>query len=345
MSGMTKANPTASHRDPKKEFVSGTEVEAEILAVVREETEAYLRGDFEGISQHWIQDQTAIRMVSWGTLGVKIIRGWEAVSAQVEEAMRLYPASTTRFEDCIRWENVQVVVGDDMARVIYDQIGFGGGPGFQVAGVQHELKVLVKVDGQWKINCIAILKPGFQHADVPLVQVDADARILWRNAQAATSLDGHGGLQVSGERLRARNRAFDVGLRDAIRDVSKTLLTQLPVPHASEAVRAVPLGEDDFCTPQYCWVFADDGRVLVSLDDGAGLDRRLAVAAQIFGLSGAQLALARLLIDGCDLAGAAERLEVSVNTVRTQLQRIFDKTGVRSQSGLVRTLLSVQSPN
>ncbi|WP_164721665.1 helix-turn-helix transcriptional regulator [Silicimonas algicola] len=50
------------------------------------------------------------------------------------------------------------------------------------------------------------------------------------------------------------------------------------------------------------------------------------------------------IIDGCDLASTSERLEVSINTVRTQLQRIFDKTGARSQSGLIRTLLSVQTP-
>lgn len=38
-------------------------------------------------------------------------------------------------------------------------------------------------------------------------------------------------------------------------------------------------------------------------------------------------------------------LAVSVNTLRTQLQRIFDKTGVRSQAALVRSLLSVEAPN
>jgi DNA-binding CsgD family transcriptional regulator len=52
----------------------------------------------------------------------------------------------------------------------------------------------------------------------------------------------------------------------------------------------------------------------------------------------------RLIIAGHDLVNAAERLGVSVNTTRTHLQRMFDKTGVRTQPALVRALLSVASP-
>jgi DNA-binding CsgD family transcriptional regulator len=35
---------------------------------------------------------------------------------------------------------------------------------------------------------------------------------------------------------------------------------------------------------------------------------------------------------------------VSVNTLRTHLQRMFDRTGVRSQAALVGALLSVEMP-
>jgi DNA-binding CsgD family transcriptional regulator len=318
--------------------------EAEILAVVRAETEAFLRGDFEALANHWVQDETAMRMVSWGSQGIKIVRGWPALSERTREAMTLFPPENSNFDRCIRWENVQVVAGTDMARVILDQIGLGEDPGFQLGGLQHELKTLQKVDGTWKISCIVILKPSFQHSPAPLIEVDADARILWRNDQAAAGLGVHRGLSAVGPRLRAQNRACDQGLREAIAATSGIVLTQIPNHHSAETVRAVPLGEDDYGTPQYCWVFADDGRILVSFDDEARLDQRLAVAARIYGLSGAQQALARLLIDGCDLASTAQRLEVSINTVRTQLQRIFDKTGVRSQSGLIRALLSVQTP-
>ena len=135
--------------------------------------------------------------------------------------------------------------------------------------------------GIWKITCIAILKLSFQHNPAPLIEVDAQARILWRNDQAEAGLSEHLALKASGTRLRARNRAFDKGLRDAIVATSRIVLTQIPNRQADEAVCAVLLGEDGYGTPQYCWVFADDGRILVSFDDGAQLDQRLAVAARI----------------------------------------------------------------
>jgi DNA-binding CsgD family transcriptional regulator len=74
------------------------------------------------------------------------------------------------------------------------------------------------------------------------------------------------------------------------------------------------------------------------------LDHRITASGIVFGLSPAQQRLARLLIDGHDLAAAAKDLPVSVNTARTQLQRIFDKTGVHTQSALVRVLLSIAPP-
>lgn len=51
------------------------------------------------------------------------------------------------------------------------------------------------------------------------------------------------------------------------------------------------------------------------------------------------------MVDGHDLMDAAELLAVCINTVRTQLQRIFDKTGGHSQAALMRTLLSTDPPN
>ncbi len=84
--------------------------------------------------------------------------------------------------------------------------------------------------------------------------------------------------------------------------------------------------------------------IVVSFDDGHRTDQRLAAAAVIYGLSPGQLRLAKLVVDGHDLVEAARELGISVNTARTHLQRIFDKTEVRSQPALVRVLLSALAP-
>lgn len=72
--------------------------------------------------------------------------------------------------------------------------------------------------------------------------------------------------------------------------------------------------------------------------------RRLRLAAadleQLFGLSRAEARLAQLLADGLSMDEAAEHLGVSRNTVRSQLQAVFAKTGTNRQGDLVRLLLS-----
>jgi DNA-binding CsgD family transcriptional regulator len=88
----------------------------------------------------------------------------------------------------------------------------------------------------------------------------------------------------------------------------------------------------------------EDGKALVSFDSAHMVARRMELAAALYNLSPAQVRLARLIVDGHDLAGASEILEVSVNTLRTHLQRMFDRTGVCSQAALVGALLSVETP-
>ncbi|HEY1710798.1 MAG TPA: hypothetical protein VGG10_21200 [Rhizomicrobium sp.] len=61
----------------------------------------------------------------------------------------------------------------------------------------------------------------------------------------------------------------------------------------------------------------------------------------LFGLTPAETRLALALLDGITLREAAERFETSQHTTRTQLARIFDKTGTNRQSDLVRLLMRV----
>jgi DNA-binding CsgD family transcriptional regulator/PAS domain-containing protein len=66
--------------------------------------------------------------------------------------------------------------------------------------------------------------------------------------------------------------------------------------------------------------------------------------ARLFGLTPAEARLMVALIDGLTLDEAADRFEVSKNTLRNQLNQIFRKTGVGKQSELVRMILSSPAP-
>jgi len=75
------------------------------------------------------------------------------------------------------------------------------------------------------------------------------------------------------------------------------------------------------------------------------LDRRIEppveVLRRIYGLTRAESQVAMRVLNGDGLAPIAEELSVSLTTVRTHLQRIFDKTGTHRQAELVRLLLTV----
>lgn len=92
------------------------------------------------------------------------------------------------------------------------------------------------------------------------------------------------------------------------------------------------------------WVIAESGRIYVSLGDPGYDETRLAAAAIVYGLSSAQQEVAGHILAGRTLAEVAIAMGVTANTARTHLDRIYDKTGVRTQPALVRALLSASSP-
>jgi DNA-binding CsgD family transcriptional regulator len=61
-----------------------------------------------------------------------------------------------------------------------------------------------------------------------------------------------------------------------------------------------------------------------------------------FGLTRAEAAFAIEILNGDGIQAAADRLSISRATARTHLARVFDKTGVRRQSELVRLLMSAK---
>ena len=311
---------------------------AAILGVIRAETEAWLQRDFEAWASHWVQSPQTRRMEAWASLGVRVDEGWDTIAARIRKIVARFPEKQT-FAGRVRWEKVNIVDDGSMAWVTFDQIGSDTGQ-----DRKRQLRILQRIDGIWKIGCAVVMECTVEEASRPLIEVDADARILWRNEFARERLPDYSGLVDAAGRLRARRRERDVELRDAIRLAYGELQSQRPLNVVPKQAWAVMLGEDAAGVPLYCWVLLEDGRVLISFDDAETMARRIACAREVFSLSPAQTRLARLIVDGLELAAASDVLQVSVNTLRTQLQRIFDKTGVHSQPALVRALLSTEAP-
>jgi DNA-binding CsgD family transcriptional regulator len=66
-----------------------------------------------------------------------------------------------------------------------------------------------------------------------------------------------------------------------------------------------------------------------------------ALLRRLYHLTRAEAAVALHLMHGADLREISEQLSISLATVRTHLQRVFDKTDTHRQAELVRLLLGL----
>lgn len=315
---------------------------AAILSVLMAETNAWLRRDLNALAEHWVQSQQSRRLSSVAHHGIHVQEGWDEIFAAFRAMAKQYPE--TYDEIRIRRERMSIVVNGDMAWASFDQIGEKTGDNFELAGVQHELRIFHRVAGQWKINCCVILQRAIDQEVCPLIEIDANKKVLWMNGYAHEQLAEHPGLIISGGRLRARNRAHEADLHAAVEWASQHLYWNSPQAQPGLRARAVFLGENDNAVPVFCWAFVEDGKIMLALHDDKQVMRSIEHAQGIYRLTAAQTEVARLLAQGNDPALAAESLGVSINTVRTHMQRLFEKTGVRSQSALVALLLSAEAP-
>lgn len=319
-----------------------------IIDLIERETSAYFAKDFEAWSDCWVHEPYAQR-VGWYARGGKIVnRGWEQEAATMRAAMEAYPAPN-RSQPELRREELTIRISSDMAWVTFRQVAPKTGDPFDVPGHQHEARILERHDGAWKIACTFVVGSEVAFFDSPVIGVDDQSRVQWMSEAASALIGEHRNLTILGGRLRARHRSSDERLQASIgwaAGLTNYAALQAAATTGTARSGALPvmLGDVDEATADVCWVIADSGTILVSFIDPGTIEHRLEAAAVIYGITAAQRRLAAEIIAGHDLAEAARRIGVSVNTARTQLQRMFDKTGVRGQPALVRVLLSAISP-
>ena len=311
-----------------------------IMKLLADESAAFWNKDFDAWARCWVHAPYVRRMGWWSLGGVTYRRGWDEVSTRARQQFVENPNTNPTAAE-LRRDDMNLRIGADMAWVTYDQYAPDTGEAvFDMPGLSRETKILEKHDGEWKLVYVGYLHRTAHQVASAVIQVDGDGKVAWKNAAADSLLREGCGLAVHGGRLRALDRAGDKRLQPAFRwaanlDVGlDTRRGTLPI--VIEGGRGVPA--------VVCWIIADSGMIFVSINDEQLAGERLEAAAVIYGISGSQGRLAELIVAGLDLRQAAERLRFSVNTARTHLQRMFEKTGVRSQPALVRALLSVGAP-
>jgi len=96
-----------------------------------------------------------------------------------------------------------------------------------------------------------------------------------------------------------------------------------------------PLGNKDIASEESPAAF------VVLTDPDRGASRPAWMLRKLYGLTAAEIAMAERLLKGDTPEQAAVTLNVKLSTARFHLRALFQKTGARRQSELVRLLLSL----
>lgn len=184
---------------------------------------------------------------------------------------------------------------------------------------------------------------------------DATGKVTFANQAASRILEQEDGLrlvnqpgqQEAAELLACGNReqeALDEAVREAIapdilstRHFTRTLSIPRPSGKAPYALNFSTLpAHNEF------GLGAKVPRAIAFLTDSASsirLNSNLLKSA--YGLTEAEIKVAELVVNGDTLEEVAQQLGVSVNTVKTQLAQIYDKTNTHNRAKLVKLLMTL----
>lgn len=207
-------------------------------------------------------------------------------------------------------------------------------------GIQFQNKI-AELQGKYRasLGALELLPNG-------VILLDDHGRILEVNCAAREILKQNDGLKIDKKELAASTPDQTKRLRLAIAAAARVAQGISLSASGSIGIHR-PSGRRPFALmimPSPVHAFppeAERPAVIVFISDPEKkLKTAREVLERIYGLTCAEARLADQLVQGETLVHAAERLEVSHTTVRTHLQRIFEKTNTRHQGDLIRLLLS-----
>lgn len=192
----------------------------------------------------------------------------------------------------------------------------------------------------------AMLAAILDQTPTGLVVFDRQGKTAIINQNAEDILASDDGLAVVDGRLRAADRFTQDQLDQALSAMLQVALGRpLPAPPVvpvSRRSRAHPyqVSFAALSPPLSAGEFHGGSAVVAIIHDECRASARTVpvVLRATYDLTRAEVRLCEALLAGQSLAEAATGLNVSRNTAKTHLTRVFDKTGVRSQMALLRLL-------
>lgn len=177
-----------------------------------------------------------------------------------------------------------------------------------------------------------------EHIQHGLAWLDTTGRCLQMNRPAQELVDRKDGLVLSGGKLAAEDLNENRQLRRLVACALEADTGGLGAMSISRRKRR-PL--QVVVTPHRFGLLTspfNTAAVIEIYDPESTPATSSKVYQSLYGLTNAEARLGALLVEGHDLAEAAAILQVTKETVRSQLKQVFQKTGTRRQAELVRLL-------
>ncbi|MCG7521505.1 DUF4440 domain-containing protein [Ruegeria sp. Ofav3-42] len=321
------------------EAIELSDQNAAVMSVITRETAAFLRQDFNDWAACWVHDERTREVCVSSSFGATVHEGWDKLSSYMREVIE--GGSVCNISNVQR-SNVAITISGDLAHVVFDETSKNA---YGRIENTFETRVLERTEGTWRILYASFVLRGHQYVDASRLAVDAKGQILGAPTEARSHLERHPGLQISNNRLRGSKPAWDKILQTGLKQAAEQHGYFQHYKYMTESGRnfrlPIVFGETDEGGVAVCVLFVRDGLTFVETQNDDDIDERLSIAKSVFGLSEGQMLLAHRIVSGDSLTTASDTLGISVNTARTHLSRIYTKTGVNTQTALVRTLLSV----
>lgn len=309
----------------------------EIVALIERETAAFLDRNIDDLCACWVQEAYVTHTTILPYAGVVQVQGIAGLRNHImshfvnEKPLDIEASSIVR-------KNWQFVVRESMAWVTFEQLGISEDAA-HMSGSQMHTRILEKVRGHWKLVSSTGVLSRLDFFDCPNIQVNGTGKIVHASPDSRKAVEVHPVLQITQGHISAIKRKDTQRLREEIQSAQKNIdagTARLPVP--------IIFGDDTETDSSLCWIAILDMKIVVLLDDVKLIESSIKTAGQLYGLSAMQMRVAEEIARGNDLTSIAATLEVSANTVRTHVRRMFERVGVNNQKALLKRLLGAQAP-
>jgi DNA-binding CsgD family transcriptional regulator/PAS domain-containing protein len=210
----------------------------------------------------------------------------------------------------------------------------------QALRTQNELTALARSDADL-VAALDVVRHG-------IIIVGSDWWVINLNTAAERILRAEDGMQMQSARIAATSMPADRQLCRALRGAltddgakirsGRSFLCERPSGKRPYVVHVLPLHRAT--TDE----MSSEARALVLIiDPDQEPDPAAVLLRRLYGLTKAEADVALRMMHGADPKQISDELSVSLTTVRTHLQHVFDKTETHRQAELVRLLL-VLSP-